>query len=112
MDVEYIEGETLSRSDSFFGKTTSAIGFLEKYEVKGEECLECGHVEHVKLQKIGDVHGFDDYSLFRHHLVNGDYADEFLQATEWSSGPMFFIGLRVCDGKEFIWLDEEIGDML
>jgi hypothetical protein len=49
-----------------------------------------------------------EYHLYRHALKDGRTADEFLQVAPWSSGPMFFIGLKVSDGVEFIWTEEEI----
>ena len=52
-----------------------------------------------------------EYPLHRHQLNNGFYADEILQASPWSSGPMFFIGLLVSDGKKFLWSEYEIEEM-
>jgi hypothetical protein len=57
---------------------------------------------------VGEYTGFNDYPLHRHQLKDGRTADEFLQAISWSSGPMFFLGLRVSDGTEFAWSEEEI----
>jgi hypothetical protein len=49
-----------------------------------------------------------EYSLIRYYLPDGRTADEFLQADPWSSGPCFFLGLRVSDGQEFLWPQEDI----
>lgn len=55
-------------------------------------------------QIIGHYSGMfmEEYDLYRRQLTGGGYADEFLQASPWSSGPCFFIGLQVfdSDGKE------------
>lgn len=50
----------------------------------------------------------NEYPLHRHVLKDGRYADEFLQACPWSSGPVAFLGLKVSDGTEFLWTEEEI----
>jgi len=50
----------------------------------------------------------DKYPLYQYCLNDGRTAEEFLQADPWSSGPCFFLGLRVSDGTEFLWPDEEI----
>jgi hypothetical protein len=48
-----------------------------------------------------------EYSLFRWRLTDGQVADEFHQVTEWSSGPVMFLGLRI--GEIVLeWSDEEI----
>jgi hypothetical protein len=52
------------------------------------------------MEPTGDIfHGMfdEEYTLFRHQLKDGRYADEYLQAQPWSSGPVSFIGLRVYD---------------
>jgi hypothetical protein len=56
-----------------------------------------------------------EYPLFRHSLVDG-YADEFLQTSPWSSGPMFFLGLKIYGSSGLLdritWTEEEIEEML
>ncbi len=98
----------MSREDQHMGITTAAMRFLDKNEIKPEACHACFQFKPMKLEKIGVYSGFNEYSLFRHQLIGGGYADEFLQAAPWSSGPMFFIGLRLNDGREFLWSDKEI----
>ena len=98
----------MSRSDQPIGITSEARNWLKDYAIKPEICPECGHQEPLILEKIGTYSGFNEYSLYRHKLTNGHYADEFLQCTPWSSGPVFFLGLRVSDGTEFTWTGEEI----
>jgi hypothetical protein len=53
------------------------------------------------------------YPLHRHLLRDGRLADEFLQASPWDCGPMFFLGLQVSDGTRFEWseeaMDQELG---
>jgi len=53
------------------------------------------------------------YTLYERQLKSGQIAKEFVQAAPWSSGPCFFIGLRVYDTngtcvQEFLWGEEEI----
>ncbi len=101
----------MSRSDQNAGLTSEARNWLKDYAVKPKICPECGHPEPLLLEKIGTYSGFNEYPLYRHQLVNGYFADEFLQCTPWSSGPMLFLGLRVSDGIEFTWTDDEIEEM-
>ncbi len=100
----------MSRSDQNAGLTSEARDFLRKYEIKPKICSECGHPEPLVLEKIGTYSGMfnTEHNLYHHHLINGRHAVEFLQASPWSSGPMFFIGLRVSDGTEFTWTEDEI----
>ncbi len=93
----------MSRSDSPMGITPEARKFLEDNEIKPKVCSECGRPHPVKVEVIGKYFGFDEYRLHRYFLINGLYADEFLQSTEWNSGPNFFLGLRISDGSKFLW---------
>lgn len=103
----------MSRSDQHIGLTKEAINFLKDYEIKPRVCSECGRPHYVKLEKIDTFSGMFDteYSLHRHYLIDDLYADEFLQCSPWSSGPMFFIGLKVSDGRKFLWTEDEIEEM-
>ncbi len=98
----------MSRSDQPIGITSEARNWLKNNEIRGEVCPTCWHPHPVSLEKIGTYSGYNEYSLYRHKLTNGHYADEFLQCTPWSSGPVFFLGLRVSDGTEFTWTEDEI----
>ena len=104
----------MSRSDQHIGLTNEAVSFLKKYEITPKVCSKCKRPHTLKLKIIGTYSGMftNEYPLHRHHLIDGLHVDEFLQAAPWSSGPVFFIGLKVSDGRKFIWTDEEIERML
>ncbi len=98
------------RNDQFIGLPPDAIGFLEKYETPEECCKECKRPFPRELKIIGRYFGIGgtEYPLYRHILVGGGHADEFLQAQPWSSGPRFFLGLKLLDSI-FEWPQEDIG---
>jgi len=103
------------RCDQFMGITPEARDFLAKNEVAPEPC-SCCHRPYLPVwESCGSYAGmFDErHELFRHKLKDGRYADEYVQAAPWSSGPVFFIGLKVYDIEgnvtiDYLWLDEEI----
>jgi hypothetical protein len=103
------------RCDQIFGLPIGAIEFLRKYEVQPEACPHCKRPFDRKPDVCGYYLGmFDDpYNLYRHLLVDGRTAEEFVQADPWSSGPCMFLGLRVYDTNadlenEFLWSQEDI----
>jgi len=53
---------------------------------------------------------FDDLEILEYELCDGRTATEFVQEENWSSGPMIWMGLRVSDGTEFRWSEEEISE--
>lgn len=98
------------RCDQFVGLPLAADAFLEEHEVPLKVCSCCERPFPRDLEKIGCYHGMFDneFPLFRHVLKDGRTADEFHQASPWSSGPIHHLGLRVSDGTEFVWTEEEI----
>ena len=103
------------RMDQHMGLPENAINYLAKFEICPPPCPTCGRQFGAATTKIGCYDGMfqDEYPLSRHQLKNGWYADEYLQASPWSSGPVFFIGLRVYDElghlqQDFCWTDDEI----
>jgi len=83
-------------------------GEVETLEVK------CGYKQLSISEPSGETFGgFEgDYELKKHTMPDGRVYKEFLQASPWSSGPMFFIALKL-DGeivKESLWTDEEMRD--
>lgn len=94
------------RCDQFCGLPKHALEFLEKWQ---KRCDCCGQFLPSHTH-VGYYTGMFDnqYPLMQYELTDGRYADEFLQAEPWSSGPMFFLGLKVSDGQEFRWTQEEI----
>jgi hypothetical protein len=101
------------RCDQFRGLSIDAIVFLSENELKTDVCHCCQRPFDNKLEQIGHYDGMfmDEYPLFRHKLTDGRTADEFHQASPWSSGPVHFLGLRVSDGTEFIWSEDEIDNV-
>ncbi len=100
------------RSDQFMGLPPDAVGFLEKYETPEKCCKECKRPFSRELEVIGHFFGIGGtkYPLHRHKLVEGAYADEFLQAQPGSSGPCFFLGLKLF-GSVFEWPQEDIDNV-
>lgn len=101
------------REDQFIGFTGEARAFLEEHEIPQVMCPHCERPFAHKLEVVDHYFGMFDtrYPLFRHVLKDGRMADGFLQAAPWSSGPMHFLGLRVSDGTEFLWTEEEIDEL-
>lgn len=96
------------RCDQFPGLPKHALEFLEEWR---KRCGCCGQFLPSPLT-VGHYVGMfeDEYSLTQYCLRDGRTADEFLQAEPWSSGPMFFLGLKVSDGQEFLWTQEDINN--
>jgi len=101
------------REDQFVGFTPAADAFLAEHEVPPEVCPHCERPFPRNLEVVGHFNGMFDneYPLHRRVLKDGRTADTFWQAAPWFSGPVHFLGLRVSDGTEFIWTDEEIDEL-
>jgi len=97
------------RCDQPQGLPVAAEVFLAEHEVEADCCRTCKRPFPRAWEVVGQYEGFDTHNLYRHQLKDGRTADEFLQATPWSSGPMFFLGLRVSEtGTEFAWTEKEM----
>jgi len=98
------------RCDQQMGLPPEAITFLELNERKPEVCPCCNRPYPKVLTPIGLFEGMFEtkYQLHRHELTNGKYADEYLQAAPWHSGPCFFLGLKIVNGLDFKWSESEI----
>jgi hypothetical protein len=98
------------REDQYIGLPQTAVAFLDEQETAVQICTCCNRPFPRDLQVVGHYHGMFDteYPLYRHALKDGRVADEFLQASPWDCGPMFFLGLEVSDGTRFEWTEEEI----
>lgn len=98
------------RMDQFIGLPPVAVQFLKEFEAGASECPCCHTLLQPKREEVGTFSGMfgDDYPLYRHNLTSGLTADEFLQCSPWDCGPMFYLGLKVSDGTQFVWTDEEI----
>jgi len=98
------------RCDQFAGLTIEANGFLTSHQISATICERCKQLLPVEHEVIGHFEGmFDEkFPLYRYILKDGRTADMFHQASPWSSGPVHHLGLRVSDGTEFVWTEEEI----
>lgn len=104
------------RIEHFPGLSTAALIFLYENKCPPATCETCGHVIGRSYRKqigtFGGVFGGDGHPLFRHTLKNDQIAYEFLQTTSWSGGPAYFLGLRLYNGRGFIWSEMEIAKWL
>ena len=108
------------RSDQFMGLPFEAIDFLAANEVRDEPCPCCKRPYPAKREVCGTYWGaydINEHPLFRYFLTEGRVAKEFVQAEPWSSGPMFFLGLKVYDKdnnllSEFLWSEETLNDYI
>ncbi len=102
----------MSRTNSPMGLCSEATKFLEQNEVKPEQCPHCNQLisSSITARQIGEYEGYWDvkYSLLRYKLKDGRTADEYLQLTEFSGGPVMFLGLQISDGTKIEWEDWEI----
>ena len=103
------------RCDQPMGLTREAKRFLGEY-MTDERCPTCGHRKFPTPEVIGTYDGLggQDYPLNRYVLKEG-HADEYLQTSPWSSGPIFFIGLRIYNQYGTLegtieWTEQEIED--
>lgn len=98
------------RMDQFIGLPPAAEALLREYEISAKVCECCKRPFPRDLEEIGHYYGMFDqqYPLHRHLLRDGRLADEFLQASPWDCGPMFFLGLQLSDGTRFEWSEDEM----
>lgn len=108
------------RSDQLIGLSAEADEFLAANELVPEPCPHCkrgyGPTTEPTGLKYSGMFG-QEYDLFNHKLKSERFAEEYLQASPWSSGPMFFLGLKVYDFdgteiRDFKWTEEEIQKQL
>lgn len=100
------------RCDQFVGLPPAADEFLALNTDPPEVCPYCERPLPREYEVIGHYDGMfgEKYPLVRHVLKDGRTADVFHQTSPWSSGPIHHLGLRVSDGTEFVWTEEEIGE--
>lgn len=89
------------------GLPAIAEEILRANAVKVNQCKHCQRHDGYQRESIGEYGMFDELILFRYILVDRSTADEFIQHSIWSSGPMIWLGLRWKD-SEFVWLEEEM----
>lgn len=91
------------------GLPVEAIEFLDKNAVKINQCQHCHRHDGYQKEAIGTHGMFDELSLYRYTLSDGRTADEYIQHTVWSSGPMEWLGLR-WGSATFEWTKEELDE--
>lgn len=98
------------RMDQPQGLPPEAHSFLATNEIEPKVCPHCKRPYPLERGVIGSYEGMfgTEYPLHKRVLKDGRIAEEFLQATIWSSGPMFFLGLKMSNGTVFEWSDEEL----
>lgn len=98
------------RCDQFVDLTIEANNFLNLHQISPEICGCCKRPYPIEHEVIGHFEGMfnEIFPLYRYILKDGRTADVFHQASPWSSGPVHHLGLRVSDGTEFVWTEEEI----
>lgn len=79
------------------GLPKEAEKFLEIYRKRRAICPTCGHEELPEPKQIGEYGMFQEFFLEEYELKDGTVAKEFIQHEFWSSGPMIWLGLQVCD---------------
>jgi hypothetical protein len=103
------------RAEQFAGLAPIALEFLRAHQCPPRTCSTCGHATTVCVEETVSSYrtGWGDKdNLNRHYLKDGEFADEFLQVIEWSSGPIYFLGLRLQNGTELTWMPEDIEEWL
>lgn len=94
----------MSRSDQYIGLTPRAKAWLFNWLTTGTKSYVYDIIEGAWTDEVA--------SLSRYPLRDGREVEEFVQATVWSSGPMYFVGLRYVGCKEMLpdinWTDAEI----
>ena len=95
------------RTDEFMGVSPAAVDFLKENR---QVCPHCNCNPPCSVEIAGHYLGMyhSEHPLFSYKLKDGTKAVQFHQASPWSSGPIHFLGLRLEDGTEFTWAEEEI----
>lgn len=93
-----------------YGLPAKATEFLRENAVRKNPCEHCGRDSGYATVCIGKYGMFDEMELLSYTLIDLDdqVAEEFIQRTVWSSGPMIWLGLRLGDGTTIVWADEEM----
>lgn len=91
-----------------YGLSPAARAFLHEQGLRDDPCSHCGRDSGYVKEKYGNVPGAGDLPLFRYTLKDGSVAEEFVQCEIWSSGPMIWTALRLADGRELLWPEEEL----
>lgn len=102
------------------GLAPAAEEYLQEHGIRVSYCPHCHRDNGYSKEETGCAYGmFGEIPLLRYHLkqesdaigvlpLNAEYAEEFVQVCIWSSGPMEWLGLRLSDGTEIKWTEEEL----
>jgi len=99
-----------SRSSQPMGLPKKALEFLAANAVKLGYCEHCKRCSGYEQEEIGQTGMCGDVPVFRFKLVNGSFAEEFVQEEVWSSGPMMWFGLKIHGGPDILWGEAEIAE--
>lgn len=109
------------RMDQYVGLSYGGQKFLEENaEVDHFQLLKNGEIveEYTEPRKTrcGQIEGAfgNDFPIFEYSLKDGSIVYEFVQASPWSSGPVYFIALSYDEEAqnpvaESLWYEEEMG---
>lgn len=86
---------------------TNAKTYLYKFNNGWGEC----HVVKPLTEEIGHTGMFGEITINKYELKDGSYAEEYVQANPWHSGPVIFMGLKTKD-RRFEWTEEEINSRI
>ena len=106
----------MSRCDQHMGLPEEAQRFLEENIIDCDVCPHCNRAYPRKQETCGTYTGMfnNEYKLRLYRLKNDMVGHEFVQADPWSSGPCFFLGLKVFGNggllKTFYWDQKVIDD--
>lgn len=89
------------------GLPGKAEEFLAQKAFRMNCCPICKRDDGYKKEAIGTYGMSDEITLYRYFLVDGSTADEYVQHTVWSSGPMIWLGLAWM-GVAFEWTEKEL----
>ena len=91
-----------------YGLPKEAEQYLKEYAVKFNYCEHCARHDGYKTEKTDKYYGmYDEFPLKKYKLKNGEFAEEFVQYSIWSSGPMEWLGLKTPEG-DITWNQQEI----
>lgn len=97
----------MSRSSQPRGLSDGAEEFLRTNAVKVNVCRHCHRNDGYKREVIGTYGMFDELELYRYTLLDGSTADECVQYTIWSSGPIIWLGLT-WKNTGFWWPEDQM----
>lgn len=91
-----------------YGLPTHAEEFLKRNAVRLNHCHHCKRYDGYKREVIGEYGMLGEFELYRYTLLDGTTADEYVQYTVWSSGPMIWLALIKWKDANFEWSEKEM----